>query len=82
MCKAWDDHKESGRQEGIREGKQEGIREGRREGEKNALQKSLLVLIRTLKECSIELESVYHKVKKQEIYKDVTFEQVREVYNA
>ena len=78
MCKAWDDHKESGRQEGIREGR----REGRCEGEKNALQKSLLVLILTLKECSLELESVYQKVKKQEIYKDVTFEQVKKYYYA
>ena len=70
MCKAWDDHKESGRQE------------GRCEGEKNAFQKSLIVLIRSLKECSVELEFVYQKVKNQEIYKDVTFEQVEKYYNA
>ena len=32
MCKAWDDHKESGRMEGRMEGRKEGRMEGRMEG--------------------------------------------------
>lgn len=70
MCKAWDDHMERGR------------REGRIEGEQNALQKSLCVLIQSLKEFSVDLEDIYQSVVKQEIYRGVTREQMMEHYNA
>ena len=74
MCKAWDDHMERGRVEGRIE--------GRIEGEKNAIKKSLMVLIKSLKEYSIDFENIYQSVMKQEIYSGVTREQVLEYYNA
>jgi len=70
MCKAWDDHKERGRQE------------GRREGEQETIKKSLKVLIGTLKKLSADLEVVYNAVVENELYKDITREQVEKYYYA
>ena len=70
MCKAWDDHKESGRQE------------GRREGEREILKKSLKVLVDSLKKFSLDLEAVYNAVIENDLYKEVTKEQVRDCYYA
>lgn len=70
MCKAWDDHIERGRREGRQEGRQETIKE------------SLVALINSLKKFSTDLEAVYNEVIGYELYKDVTWEQVREYYYA
>lgn len=70
MCKAWDDHKESGR------------REGRREGEQEALKKSLRALVKSLKRFSLDIEAVYNAVIENDLYKEVTKEQVRDYYYA
>lgn len=70
MCKAWDDHKESGRQE------------GRQEGEREILKKSLKVLVDSLKKFSLDLEAVYNAVIENDLYKEVTKEQVRDCYYA
>ena len=62
MCKAWEDQKESGRREALRE--------------------SLKALIHSLKKFSIDLEAIYNTVVENELYKEVTREQVREYYYA
>ncbi|MBR5596680.1 MAG: Rpn family recombination-promoting nuclease/putative transposase [Lachnospiraceae bacterium] len=66
MCKAWDDHKERGRQEGMQEG----------------LQKGLRAIVESLKKLSLDLENVYKVVIENDLYKDVTKEQVKEYYYA
>lgn len=60
MWKAWDDHKERGRKEALKE--------------------SLVVLINSLKKFSADLEVIYNAVIENELYKDVTREQVREYF--
>lgn len=74
MCKAWDDHMERGRQEGYRE--------GCLEGEQATIKKSLKVLIDSLKKFSADLEMVYNAVVENELYKDITKEQVEKYYYA
>ena len=76
MCKAWDEQKDSGRQEGL----QKGFQQGRQEGERETLKKSLKALVDSLKKFSSDLEAIYNAVIENELYKDVTREQVRECY--
>lgn len=64
MCKAIDELKESGRQEGERE----------------ALKKSLKALVDSLKKVSLDVEAVYNAVIDNELYREVTKEQVKEYY--
>lgn len=66
MCKAWDDHKES----------------GRREGRQDALKESLVILINSLKKFSTDINAIYDAVVENELYKDVTMEQVKNCYFA
>ena len=66
MCKAWDDHKES----------------GRREGEREVLKKSLEAMIDSLKKFSQDLEEIYNTITENELYKNVTREQVEKYYYA
>lgn len=84
MCKAWDDHMERGRQEGLQEGRQEGLQEGRQEGllegRQEGIRKGLDVFICTLKKYLPDMESVYAAVVENELYKDISREQVREYY--
>lgn len=70
MCKAWDDHRERGR------------KEGRLKGEQAAIKKSLKVLIDSLKKFSIDVEIIYNTVVENELYKDITREQVEKYYYA
>lgn len=66
MCRAWDDHKESGRQE----------------GEKETLKKSLKVLVNSLKKFSLDFEAVYNIVVENELYTEISKEQVKYYYYA
>ena len=66
MCKAWDDHKE----------------QGRREGEQAAIRKSVKVLVDSLKKFSLDMEAIYNVVVENELYKDITREQVEKYYYA
>lgn len=74
MCKAIDDLKESERSEGRRE--------GRREGERGVLKKGLEAMITSLKKFSKDLEEIYDVVIANELYKNVTREQVEKLYHA
>lgn len=64
MCKAWDDHKES----------------GRLEGRQDAINESLVVLIDSLKNFYTDIDTIYNTVIKHEIYKDVSREQIKKYY--
>jgi len=66
MCKAIDDIKES----------------GRREGERETLKKGLKAMIDSLKKFSQDLEEIYNAVIENEVYKNVTREQVEKLYYA
>ena len=66
MCKAWDDHKES----------------GRREGRQDALKESLVILINSLKKFSTDIDAIYDAAVENDLYKDVTMEQVKNCYFA
>lgn len=66
MCKAIDDLKES----------------GRREGEREILKKGLEAMIDSLKKFSQDLEEIYNVVITNELYKNVTREQVEKYYYA
>ena len=70
MCKAIDDIKESGR------------REGRREGERETLKRGLEAMINSLKKFSQDIEEIYNAVTANELYKNVTREQVEKMYYA
>lgn len=70
MCKAIDDLKESERSE------------GRREGEREVLKKGLEAMITSLKKFSKDLEEIYDVVIANELYKNVTREQVEKLYHA
>ena len=74
MCKAIDDLKESGRCEGRLE--------GRREGERETLKKGLEAMINSLKKFSQDIEEIYNAVTANELYKNVTREQVEKLYYA
>ena len=74
MCKAIDDLKESGRCEGRLE--------GRREGERETLKKGLEAMINSLKKFSQDIEEIYNAVTANELYKNVTREQVEKLYHA
>ena len=56
--------------------------EGRIEGESEALKKSLKVLVDSLKKLSKDLEEIYNIVIGNELYKNVTREQIEKYYYA
>ena len=72
MCKAWDDHKESGRLEGLQQGLQQ-----LQEEQKSSLN-SLVNILSTIYS---DFESIYNKIISDEKYSNITREQVLEVYN-
>lgn len=74
MCKAWDDHKESGRREGRREGRQEGRQEG--------LQEGLISLVNILSTIFSDFDTIYNKIISDKKYQNVTREQVEKYYYA
>ena len=74
MCKAWDDHKESGRREGRREGRKEGRQEG--------LQEGLISLVNILSTIFSDFDTIYNKIISDEKYQNVTREQVEKYYYA
>ena len=71
-----------GRAKGRVEGRAEGRAEGRLEGEQATIKKSLKVLIDSLKKFSTDLETVYNAVVENELYKDITKEQVEKYFYA
>lgn len=66
MCKAWDDHKESGRIEGRQEEQKEG----------------LISLINILSTIFSDFDTIYNKIISDEKYQNVTKEQVEKYYYA
>ena len=68
LCKAWNDHKESGRREGIQEGRQEELKEG------------LNSLINILSSIYSDFEIIYEKIISEKKYRNITREQVMEYY--
>ena len=64
MCKAWDEHKESGRREGRREEKKEG----------------LVTLVNILATIFSDFDIIYDKIVSDKKYQDVTREQVEQYY--
>lgn len=54
--------------------------EGRAEGENEALKKSLKAMIDSLKKFSKDLEEIYNIVIENEVYKNVTREQIEKYY--
>ena len=53
---------------------------GLEEGRKETVKESLNIFVDSLKMLSMDLETVYKAVIQHEMYKDVTLEQVRELY--
>lgn len=51
-----------------------------KEGRKETVKESLNILVDSLKMLSMDLETVYKTVIQHEMYKDVTLEQMRELY--
>lgn len=74
MCKAWDDHKESGRQEGLKEGLKEGRQEEQKEG--------LISLVNILSTIFTDFDTIYNKIISDKKYQNVTREQVEKYYYA
>lgn len=66
MCKAWDDHKERGRQEGRREEQKEG----------------LVSLINILSTVFSDIDTIYNKIISDKKYQNITREQVEKYYYA
>lgn len=64
MCKAWDDHKESGRQEGCQEEQKEG----------------LISLVNILSTIFSDFDTIYNKIISDKKYQNVTREQVEKYY--
>lgn len=57
-----------------------GLEKGRLEGEQETLGKSLVALIDSLKNLSLDLEAVYNMVLQHEMYKSITYEQVKNIF--
>lgn len=57
----------------------EGRREGRREGERETLKRGLEAMINSLKKFSQDIEEIYNAVTANELYKNVTREQVEKL---
>ena len=54
--------------------------QGREEGRKETIRESLKVLITMLKNNNADVEAVYRTVKANELYKEVTYEQIEKYY--
>lgn len=60
--------------------KNQGRKEGRQEGRQETIKESLKVLITMLKNSNVDVETVYRTVKANELYKEVTYEQIEKYY--
>lgn len=54
--------------------------QGREEGRQETIKESLKVLITMLKNSNVDVETVYRTVKANELYKEVTYEQIEKYY--
>ena len=54
--------------------------QGREEGRQETIKESLKVLITMLKNSNVDVETVYRIVKANELYKEVTYEQIEKYY--
>lgn len=68
------------REDEYRHGLEKGRIEGKVEGRQETLGKSLIALIDSLKMLSLDLEAAYNMIIEHEMYKDVTYEQVKNIF--
>jgi len=92
MCKAWDDHynsgvkvgMEKGIEKGIEKGREEGILKGREEGmlkgREEGILKGLNALVDILRSILPSFEAVYEAVVSNETYKNLSREEVMKYY--
>lgn len=80
MCKAWDDHRERGRLEGLQQGIEQGKEQVRKQVQEEQ-QSGLRALVNILSKMYPDFDSIYNAIISEEKYSGITREQIREFYS-
>ena len=79
--KGWEEGLKEGLEQGREQGLEQGLEQGREQGHRDTISATLTDFVRMLKGFVSDFDQVYEKIQASESYKDISRDDVLDIYN-